>query len=99
MEEEAKYYCKKCDSEIKPINKTCPKCGSILADVGRRIEITLVEELKLSDEVKAELSKEQLNIIERGWDAIRNLFSSVEIDSITFGFPQFISVKIKKKKD
>lgn len=94
MEEEAKYYCNKCSAEIKPTDKKCPNCGSDLTEVGRRIELTITETLMLSNEVKVELSKEQLNIIDRVWNAIKDF----EVDSITIGFPIGFSVTLKKKK-
>jgi DNA-directed RNA polymerase subunit RPC12/RpoP len=46
---EAKYYCGKCGTEIKPTDTICPKCGANLSKVGRRIEATLTETIGLSD--------------------------------------------------
>lgn len=50
-----KYYCKSCDSQIKPTDTVCPKCGRKLSEVGRRIEVTLTESIALSDSIETSL--------------------------------------------
>lgn len=50
-----KYYCQNCGSEIQPSDTICHKCGKNLSEVGRRIEVTLVENITLSDSVETSL--------------------------------------------
>jgi len=51
----SKYYCQNCGSEIKPLDTVCPKCGKNLSEVGRRIEVTIVENITISDSVETSL--------------------------------------------
>ncbi len=44
-----KYYCHQCNSEVKPEDKFCPKCGADLSKVGRAIKLEVYETLNLSD--------------------------------------------------
>ena len=96
---ENKYYCQNCGAEIKSTDAVCPKCGKNLSEVGRRVLVTVEDTLTLSDEVEVKLTKEQLNIIQKVYQALKNELAKKEIESITIGFPQLISVKIKNKKD
>lgn len=50
-EGEPKYYCRNCGAKVKSTDTECPKCGINLKEVGRRIELALVETIKLSDNV------------------------------------------------
>lgn len=93
----SKYYCRNCDAEIKPTDKTCPKCGKNLSEVGRRIEATFTETLGLSESVETKLTKEQISIIKKVHKAIKREFDKFEIDSITINFG-VISFTIKNKK-
>jgi hypothetical protein len=52
---EAKYYCQNCGAQVKSSDTVCPKCGKNLSEVGRRIELTLVESLALSDSLETSL--------------------------------------------
>lgn len=94
----SKYYCQNCGSEIKPTDTICPKCGKNLSEVGRTIEVTITETLAISDSVETKLTKEQQDIVKKVLKAIKKELAKKEIDSITFGFPQLISVKIKNKE-
>jgi len=55
MAEGHKYYCQNCGSQIKPTDTLCPNCGKKLSEVGRRIEVTIVENITISDSVKTSL--------------------------------------------
>lgn len=92
------YYCNNCGSEIKPSDTVCSKCGKNLSEVGKRIVVTLTETLAFSDSVKTELTKEQQNIIKKFLKALKKELAKAELDSVTFGFPQLVSVKITFKK-
>jgi len=48
---ESSYYCNNCGARIKPTDIVCPKCGENLSNVGRRIEKTITETIRLSDNV------------------------------------------------
>jgi len=96
---ENKYYCQNCNAEIKSTDTVCPKCGKNLKEVGRRVLVTVEDTLTLSDEVEVKLTKEQLNIIQKVYQALKNELAKKEIESITIGFPQLISIKIKNKKE
>ena len=52
---EAKYYCQNCDAQIASTDTMCPKCGKNLKEVGRRIKVTIVENITLSDSVETSL--------------------------------------------
>jgi len=52
---EAKYYCQNCGAQIKSTDTICPKCGKNLKDVGRRVEVTIVDNITLSDSVETSL--------------------------------------------
>jgi uncharacterized OB-fold protein len=52
---EHKYYCQNCASQIKPTDVICPKCGKNLSEVGRRIVVTVAENITLSDSVETSL--------------------------------------------
>lgn len=95
---ESKYYCQNCGAQIKLTDTICPKCGKNLKQVGRRIVVTITEAIVLSDEVKVELTKEQIGIIEKVRKAVKNQLASKEIEFITIGFPQRISSEIKSRK-
>ena len=98
--EESKYYCKNCGARIKSTDTVCPSCGKNLREVGRRIEVTLTEIIGVSAMVEVEkLSPEQIKTLEKIYRAVKNFLASKEIESITIGFPQLISIKIKGKKD
>jgi hypothetical protein len=43
------YYCQNCGAQIKSTDVICPKCGKNLSEVGRRIQLTVVEAINLSD--------------------------------------------------
>jgi uncharacterized OB-fold protein len=60
-----KYYCQNCGSQIKPIDTVCPNCGKELSEVGRRIEVTIVENITLSDSVETSLIINPLPEIEK----------------------------------
>jgi HEPN domain-containing protein/RNA polymerase subunit RPABC4/transcription elongation factor Spt4 len=49
---EPKYYCRNCESQIASTDKTCPKCGKNLEECGRRIEVTIVENIAISDSLE-----------------------------------------------
>jgi len=55
MAGEHKYYCQNCGSQISPTDVVCPKCGKKLSEVGKRIEVTIVESITLSDSVETSL--------------------------------------------
>jgi predicted amidophosphoribosyltransferase len=93
---EVKYYCQNCGAEIKAIDTICPSCGKNLSEVGKRIEVNIIE--KSIETVQPKLTKEQLSIIEKVFKALKDEFDKAEIESVTLGFPQLISVKIVKKK-
>lgn len=97
--EETKHYCQNCGAKIKSTDAVCSNCGKNLKEVGRRIVVTVVETFKLSDEVEAKLTKKQISIIKKVFQTIKNELAKKEIESITFGFPQFVSITIKNKKD
>lgn len=97
--EETKYYCQNCGAKIKSTDTVCSNCGKNLNEVGRRIVLTLGETFKLSDDVEAKITKKQRSIIKKVFQTIKNELAKKEIESITFGFPQFVSVTIKNKKD
>jgi len=99
MDEETKYYCQNCGAKIKSTDTECLECGKNLREVGRRVEVTVIDTIKLSDEVEVKLSKDQINIINRVRRVIKDKLDSKEIESITIGFPQLISITIKSKKD
>jgi len=99
MEEGTKYFCQNCGSKIKSTDTICPKCGKNLKEVGRKVEVTVVDAIGLSDRVDVKLTKEQIKTIEKIYRSIKDYLASREIDSITIGFPQLISIKIKSKKD
>jgi hypothetical protein len=96
---ESKYYCRNCGAEIKPTDEVCPKCRKKLREVGKRIEVTIPVTIGVSASVKTELTKKQRNIIQKVVKTLKDEFAKKEIESITFGFPQLISVKIKNKKE
>ena len=52
MAGEHKYYCLNCGSQIKSTDTVCPNCGKKLSEVGRRIQVTVVESITLSDSVE-----------------------------------------------
>jgi len=98
--EENKYYCRNCSAEIKSTDVTCPNCGKNLKEVGRIVELTFTETISASDVFEVEkLSPEQRKTLERIYRAVKDYLVSKEIESITIGFPQLISIKIKSKKD
>jgi RNA polymerase subunit RPABC4/transcription elongation factor Spt4 len=93
-----KYYCHNCNAEVKPTDRICPKCGKDLREIGRNIVVSVSETMSISGfTVGAELSKEQVNIIKKVFKAIKGELAKKKIESITFGFPQLISVKIIDK--
>lgn len=94
----SEYYCQNCGSEIKPSDTVCPKCGKNLSDVGKRIVVTLTETLTFSDSVETKLTKEQQNIIKKFYKAFKKELAKAEIESVEFGFPQLVNVKIVPKK-
>jgi len=97
--EENEYYCQNCGAEIKSTDVTCPSCGKNLKEVGRKVEVTVTDTIGVSDVVEVEkLSPEQRKILERIYRAVKDYLASKEIESITIGFPQLISIKIKSKK-
>jgi len=49
---EPKYYCRNCKSQIASTDKTCPKCGKNLEECGKRIEVTIVENIAISDSLE-----------------------------------------------
>jgi len=49
------YYCRNCGAKIKSTDTMCPKCGKNLKEVGRRIEVTVVENITVSDSVERSL--------------------------------------------
>jgi hypothetical protein len=55
MSGEHKYYCQNCGSQIRPTDTICPNCGRNLSEVGRRIEVTIVDSIILSDSVETSL--------------------------------------------
>jgi tRNA G26 N,N-dimethylase Trm1 len=93
----SEYYCNNCGKQIKPTDTTCPHCGKNLSEVGRRIVATFTETIGISDSVKKELTKKQINAIEKLIRAIKREIAKVEIESVTFNFG-VISVTLKKKK-
>jgi len=95
----AEYHCKSCDAEVKSRDTVCSNCGANLKEVGRNIVLTLADAIAVSDEVETGLTKEQISIIKKVYRAIKNELAKKEIESITFGFPQLVSIKIKNKKD
>lgn len=99
MKEEAKYYCKNCNARIESTDTVCPKCGKNLKEVGRTIEISVDASIGVSAKAETQLTKEQRTIIKKALQAIKNEFAKKKIESITFGFPQLVSIKIKDKKD
>lgn len=99
---EAKYYCQNCSAQIKSTDTMCPKCGKNLAEVGKRTEVTFTEvagEVVLSSFEVPKLNIKQRKILDSILCAAKGYLSSKEIESITIGFPQLISIKIKSKKD
>jgi DNA-directed RNA polymerase subunit RPC12/RpoP len=94
---EVEYYCHNCSAKIKATDTFCPNCGKKLMEVGKRIEINLIE--TAVEAVKPELTKEQISIIKKVFGALKGEFDKAEIESVTLGFPQLISVKIVKKKE
>jgi RNA polymerase subunit RPABC4/transcription elongation factor Spt4 len=96
---EHKYYCRNCGSEIKPTDTVCPKCGKKLSEVGRNIVVTLTETIAISDEVKAQLTKEQIGIIEKVRKVVKKQLASKQIESITINFRQRVSAEIKIRKE
>lgn len=95
---ENKYFCQNCGAEITSTDTVCPNCRKNLKDMGRRIEVIVTETIGLSDEVKVGLTKEQIGIIEKVLKTIKKELAKKKIESITFGFPQIISITIKDKK-
>lgn len=65
MAGEHRYYCQKCGSQIKPTDTVCPKCGKKLSEVGRRIEVTVVDSITLSDSVETSLIVNPIPDIEK----------------------------------
>lgn len=96
---EHKHYCQNCGSQIKPTDEVCPKCGKKLSEVGRRIEVTVTGTMGLSAEVKAQLTKQQIGIIEKVRKAVKKQLASKQIEFITISFPQRISAEIKNRKE
>jgi predicted ATP-dependent serine protease len=96
---ENKYYCQNCGEQIKSTDTMCPKCGKNLKEVGRRIEVTVTASIGLSSSFEVELTKKQKSIVKKVYQAIKNELAKKEIESITFGFPQLVSVKIKNKQE
>jgi predicted amidophosphoribosyltransferase len=95
---ENKYYCQNCNAEIKSTDTICPNCGKKLSEVGRRIEVTVTENISVFDAVKVEkLSPAQKSLIERFYKRIKDFADSKEIESITIDLG-FIKVVIKGKK-
>ena len=91
-------YCKKCGAPIDPTDEKCPN-GHVLKDVGRHYVVVAEEKIEASADLKAVFTVKQLNIIERVYRVIKDKLASKEIESITFGFPQLISIKIINKKE
>jgi len=50
-----KYYCQNCGAQIRSTDTICPKCGKDLKVVGRRIVLSIVESITLSDSVEDSL--------------------------------------------
>jgi RNA polymerase subunit RPABC4/transcription elongation factor Spt4 len=65
MAGEHKYYCRNCDSQIKPTDTVCPKCGKKLSEVGRRIVVTVAERITISDSVETSLIINPIPAIEK----------------------------------
>jgi len=99
MEEEAKYYCKNCNARIESTDTVCPHCGKNLKEVGRKVEVFFTASVIASAEFTVKLTKKQKSIIKKVYQVIKNELAKKEIESITFGFPQLVSVTIKNKKD
>jgi hypothetical protein len=96
---EQRYYCQNCGSQIKSTDTICAKCGKNLKDVGRRIEVTITETISLSDEVKVQLTKEQIGIIDKVRRIVRKQLASKEISSVTIGFQKGVSAEVKSRKE
>ena len=86
-------YCKKCSAPVNPKDEKCPN-GHILKEVGKHHVVVLEEKLGLSDEVKTELTKTQLSIIERASKWITSRY--IEAFTINLGV---IQITIKERKD
>jgi uncharacterized OB-fold protein len=63
--EGVKYYCKNCGAQVKSSDTVCPKCGKNLSEVGRRIELTLVEFVRVSDSLETSLITNSIPEIEK----------------------------------
>lgn len=96
---EQKHYCQNCSSEIKSTDTICPKCGKNLQEVGRRIEVTITETIGLSDEVKVQLTKEQIGIVEKVRKAVEKPLASKEIAFIKIAFQKGVSAEIKSRRE
>ena len=55
MTKRIRYYCKNCGKPIGLTDTVCLNCGSDLREVGRRIVVTLLEGIMLSDSVETSL--------------------------------------------
>jgi hypothetical protein len=97
--QESKYYCQNCGQQIKPTDTVCPRCGENLSKVGRKIEVTITETIAVSNEVKAQLTKGQICIIEKVRKTIKNQLASKEIESNTIRFSQRFSAEIKNRRE
>lgn len=56
-----KYFCKSCGKKITKEDTICPHCGSDLKKVGRHIELTLTEKIKLSDGLRAKQKRKGIS--------------------------------------
>jgi predicted amidophosphoribosyltransferase len=92
------YYCQKCGAEIKSTDTICPKCGSNLKEVGRRIELHITETIGVSARFEKKLTKEQSSILKKVYRALKRELAKKEL--VFSIYPDgHISFTIKNKKE
>ena len=97
---EAKYYCKKCDADIKSTDEKCTNCGSILKKVGRHIKMTLEDRIVVSDELKLKLNKIK-NILTKNQELNAESIRRYRVAQVKLAgwWIEFQRVKLKEKKN
>lgn len=98
MADEAKFYCRKCDSEIDETDLICSNCGCSIKETGRRIEISIQDAIRLSDSVALALTKSEQRTVINIWKWLAERISEFELSEVEIGFPSGVKVKFVRQK-
>jgi hypothetical protein len=93
---ETKFFCLNCHVQVEPTDSTCHICGKNLSEVGKEVVETFAGRVVVVG--RTEITKKQRSIVQKVFKSLKDEFAKREIESVTFGFPQLVTVTIKKKE-